>query len=33
VTEPAPLVGVPDGIVDAVLQLRAELTVSDRRWK
>jgi MoxR-like ATPase len=33
-----PAVGVPDGIVDAVCQLRAalrraELTVSDRRWK
>src|SRR5215831_13079151 len=33
-----PAVGVPDGIVDAICQLRAalrraELTVSDRRWK
>jgi MoxR-like ATPase len=38
VTRAVPLVGVPDGIIDAVLQLRAalrraELTVSDRRWK
>jgi MoxR-like ATPase len=38
VTAAVPAVGVPDGIVDAVCQLRAalrraELTVSDRRWK
>lgn len=38
VSRAVPLVGVPDGIVDAVLQLRAalrhaELAVSDRRWK
>ena len=38
VTVAVPAVGVPDGIVDAICQLRAalrraELTASDRRWK
>jgi len=38
VTAAVPAVGVPDGIVDAICQLRAalrraELTASDRRWK
>ena len=38
VTVAVPAIGVPDGIVDAICQLRAalrraELTASDRRWK
>jgi MoxR-like ATPase len=38
VTAAVPAIGVPDGIVDAICQLRAalrraELTASDRRWK
>jgi MoxR-like ATPase len=38
VTLAVPAIGVPDGIVDAICQLRAalrraELTASDRRWK
>jgi MoxR-like ATPase len=38
VTVAVPAIGVPDGVVDAICQLRAalrraELTASDRRWK